>query len=210
MNILTKYLRQIIKQGVIGFCIIFSALTLVQAQEGTPSNTKTAYVSDDLTIFMHAGPGTNYRILGTINAGAEIQTTGESEKGYSEIIDDKNRVTWIETTYITTKLGLRFMVAELNEKITNSGDYVNQLDGERNELKSTIENLNQDKKNLSSQLKKVQLQLKETQSKVKNQDSKMLTQRFYNGAIVLGVGLLFGLILPRLFARRRNSMDSWS
>lgn len=210
MNILTKYLRKMIKQGVIGFFITFSALTFVQAQENTLSNTKTAYISDDLTIFMHAGPGTNYRILGTINAGAEIQTTGEADKGYSEIINDKSRVTWIETKYITTKPGLRFAAAELNEKIATSGNYANQLDGELNELKSTIESLNQDKQKLSSQLEKVQLQLKKTQSKVKNQDTTMLTQRFYNGAIVLGVGLLFGLVLPRFFARRRSSMDSWS
>lgn len=215
MSILTKNLKQVMKQGVIGFFITFFALTFVQAQENVSSQSvlskgKQAYISDDLTIFMHAGPGTNYRILGTINAGAAIKTTGKFEKGYSEIINDKNRVTWVEKKYITSKPGLRFVIAELNEKIANSGDYTNQLDGELNELKSSLEIFKQDKKKLSTQLNKVQKQLKATQSKVKEQDTKILTQRFYNGAIVLGVGLLLGLILPRLFARRRSSMDNWS
>jgi len=215
MSILTKNLRKKIKQGVIGFFITFSAFTVVQAQEeALPENSlskgKQVYISDDLTIFMHAGPGTNYRILGTINAGAKIQTTGKSDKGYSEIVDDKKRVTWVETKYITLKPGLRFVVTELNRKVVTSSDYTNQLDGELNELKSSVEILNQDKNKLSSQLKKVEKQLKETQSKVKDQDTKVLTQRFYNGAIVLGVGLLLGLVLPRFFARRRSSMDSWS
>lgn len=209
MNILTKYLRQIIKQAVIGFFIIFSALTFVQAQE-TSSDNKQAYISDDLTIFMHAGPGTNYRILGTINAGTQIQTTGKSDKGYSEIVGEKNRISWVETKYITTKPGLRFILADLNGKLASASDYNAQLDGEINDLKSNIELLTQDKKKLTSQLEKVQLQLTQTQSKVKNQDSKMLSQRFYNGAIVLGVGLLLGLILPRVFARRRSAMDNWS
>ncbi len=210
MSILTKYTKQIIKQCIIGFFILFSIFTLVQAQENKSLNNKQAFISDDLTIFMHAGPGTNYRILGTINAGAEIQTTGKTDKAYSEIIDDKNRITWVETKYITIKPGLRFVVAKLNKKITGSSDYTSQLDGELNELKSSVEILTQNKNKLSSQLKKVQLQLKETQSKVKNQDSKILTQRFYNGAIVLSFGLLLGLVLPKLFARRKSSMDSWS
>lgn len=205
MSTLTKYLRQIIKVGV----ITFFTLTFVQAQENELPETKQAYISDDLTIFMHAGPGTNYRILGTINAGAAIQTTGQSEKEYSEIVDDKKRLTWVETKYITNKPGLRFVIAELNEKIATSNNYVNQRDGELNELKSSVEKLNQDKEKLSSQLEKVQLLLTKTQSKVKNQDDEILTQRFYNGAIVLGVGLLCGLLLPRIFTRRRNSMDNW-
>ncbi len=205
MNISSKLVKNIFKQNIISFFILFSFAFITQAQEN-----QQAYISDDLTIYMHAGPGTNYRILGTINAGAAIQITGKSENSYNEIIDEKSRITWVETKYITNSPGLRFVVAELNGKITNNSDYTSQLDGEVNELKSSIEILSQDKRKLSSQLKKVQLQLKETQSKVKNQDTKILTQRFYNGAIVLGVGLIFGLILPRFFARRRSNMDSWS
>jgi SH3 domain protein len=159
---------------------------------------------------MHTGPGTNYRILGTINAGSEIKITGKSEKGYSEIIDNKNRNTWIETKYLTTKPGLRFVVAELNGKIASSSDYTNQLDGEVNQLRSSVEILTKEKNKLLTQLKQVERQLKTTTSKVKDQDTKILTQRFYNGAIVLSVGLLLGLILPRFFARRKSSMESWS
>jgi len=210
MSILIKNLKQLVKQSGLVFFITLFTLPCVQAQESVLSKGRQAYISDNLTIFMHAGPGTNYRILGTINAGAEINTTGKSEKGYSEIIDEKNRITWVETKYISNEAGLRFVVAELNDKIASSNSYTNQLDGELNELKNSVESLNQDKKQLSTQLAKTQAQLKETQSKVKDQDTKILTQRFYNGAIVLGVGLLLGLILPRLFARRRSSMDSWS
>ncbi len=210
MNILNKNLIQIIKQSVIGFFIFFSVLSFAQAQEESTSEANQAYISDDLSIYMHAGPGTNYRILGTIIAGAQIQITGKLEKEYSEIIDDKGRLTWVETKYVSSKPGLRFVVAELNGRIATNSGYTNQLDGEVNLLKSSIETLSQEKLRLSTQLEKVQGQLQETQSKVKDQDTKILTQRFYNGAIVLGVGLFLGLVLPRLFARRRSSMDSWS
>ncbi|MFT6249716.1 MAG: SH3 domain protein, partial [Cognaticolwellia sp.] len=104
----------------------------------------------------------------------------------------------------------RYVVAELNAKIANSSDYTNQLDGEVNQLRSSVEILTKDKNELLTQLKQVEQQLKITVSKVKDQDTKILTQRFYNGAIVLVIGLFLGLIVPRFFARRRSSMDSWS
>lgn len=210
MKIYSQVVKQKIQQIFITFTILLCAVISAQAQEARSSKNQQGFISDDLSIYMHTGPGTNYRILGTIIAGTEIKITGKSEKGYSEIIDDKSRNTWIETKYLSTKPGLRFVVDELNGKIANSSDYTNQLDGEVNELRSSVEILTKDKNKLLTQLKQVERQLKITTSKVKDQDTKILTQRFYNGAIVLSVGLLLGLILPRFFARRKSSMDSWS
>lgn len=210
MKIISLGVKQKIKQIFISFAILFCTVLSVQAQETNSSQDKQGFITDDLTIYMHAGPGTNYRILGTINAGAQVKISGKSDKGYSEITDDKNRVTWVQTKYLNTKPGLRFVVAELNNKITNNNDYTNQLDGEVNQLRSSVEILTKNKDKLLVQLKQVEQKLKLTESKVKDQDTKILTQRFYNGAIVLGVGLLLGLIIPRFFARRRRSMDSWS
>ena len=210
MKIYSQVVKQKIQQIFITFTILLCAVISAQAQEARSSKNQQGFISDDLSIYMHTGPGTNYRILGTIIAGTEIKITGKSEKGYSEIIDDKSRNTWIETKYLSTKPGLRFVVDELNGKIANSSNYTNQLDGEVNELRSSVEILTKDKNKLLTQLKQVERQLKITTSKVKDQDTKILTQRFYNGAIVLSVGLLLGLILPRFFARRKSSMDSWS
>jgi SH3 domain protein len=210
MKISSQVAKQKIKQIVLSLTILLCATLSTQAQETNSSNNKRGYISDDLSIYMHTGPGTNYRILGTIKAGTEVKRTGKSEKGYSEIIDDKNRNAWVEKKYLTTKPGLRFIVAELNGKIAISSDYTNQLDGEANQLRSSVELLSKDKKKLLTQLKQVEQQLKITTNKVKDQDTKILTQRFYNGAIVLGVGLILGLIIPRFFARRKSSMDSWS
>lgn len=171
--------------------------------------SQLGYISDDLTIFMHSGPGTNYRILGTINAGAQIQTTGNESNDYSEITDDKNRITWVETKYISQQPGLRFVVADLNGKLASNTDYSTKLDGELNEVKNTLNLLSKEKEKLQTEFKQVQQQLEQAESKVKDQDTNIKKQWFFNGAIVLGVGLILGLILPRFFARRRSSMDSW-
>ena len=193
--------------AVIAISLASSLFFNAQAAE---NDYKPGYISDDLFIYMHAGPGTNYRILGTIIAGSEIKITGSQDNGYSEIIDDKGKATCVETKYVTTQAGLRFVVADLNSKIAASSDFTSQLDGQVNELKSTVNSLTQDKKKLSAELAQLADTLAKTRTKIKGQDLDIQKKWFFNGAMVLGVGLILGLILPRLFARRRGSMDSWS
>lgn len=194
--------------------LAFLAITLTSSffisAQAADNNYKQGYISDELFIYIHTGPGKKYRILGTITAGSKVQITGAADDGYSEIIDNKDRTAWVESKYVTTQPGLRFVVAELNGKIATSSDYSNQLDGEVNELKSKVNLLTNDKKKLSAELKKLTTTLEKTQTKIKDQDTNIKKQWFFNGALVLGVGLILGLILPRFFTRRRGSMDSWS
>jgi len=133
MNIRSTSFKQTIKHNIISFFVLFITAFSLQAAESSQG-----YISDDLTIFMHAGAGTNYRILGTITAGTQIQITGKSSNDYSEIIDDKDRTAWVETKYITSQAGLRYVVADLNSKLANTSDYTAQLDGKMNELKSAV------------------------------------------------------------------------
>jgi len=196
--------------NVIALLAITLSSSLFVPAQAAENNYKQGYISDELFIYMHAGPGTNYRILGTIIAGTEVKITGSEDNGYSEIIDNKNRPTWVESKYVSTQAGLRFTVAELNGKIASSSDFTSQLDGEVNELKSKVNLLTNDKNKLATELKKVTATLAETKTKIKDQDTNIKKQWFFNGAIVLGLGLLLGLILPRLFARRRGSMENWS
>lgn len=191
------------------FAITLSSSLFLSAQ-AAGNNYKQGFISDELFIYMHAGPGTNYRILGTIIAGTKIKITGSKDNGYSEIIDDKNRATWVESKYVTRKAGLRFVVAKLNGKIATSSDFTSQLDGEVNELKSKVNLLTNDKKKLSTELKKLTTTLAKTRTKIKDQDTNIKKQWFFNGALVLGVGLILGLVLPRFFNRRRGAMENWS
>ena len=196
--------------NVIAFIAITLSSSLSLSVQAAENNYKQGYISDELFIYMHAGPGTNFRILGTVIAGSDIKITGKVENGYSEIIDNKDRATWVESKYVTTQAGLRFVVDKLNEEISTSNNFTSQLDGEVNELKSKVNLLTNDKKALSIELKKLTDTLIQTQAKIKDQDTDIKKQWFFTGALVLGIGLILGLILPRFFARRRGSMDSWS
>ncbi|NQY48666.1 MAG: TIGR04211 family SH3 domain-containing protein [Colwellia sp.] len=196
--------------NVIAFLAITLSSLLFSSAQAAENNYKQGYISDELFIYMHAGPGTNYRILGTVIAGSEVKITGSQDNGYSEIIDDKNRATWVESKYVTTQAGLRFIVAELNGKIATNSDFASQLDGEVNGLNSQVTLLTSDKKKLTAELKQLTTTLAETRTKIKDQDTNIKKQWFFNGALVLGIGLILGLILPRFFTRRKGAMESWS
>ena len=182
------------------------APTFSFAQEATKPN---AFISDELFIYMHAGAGKNYRILGTINSGSEITLTGNEGNGFSEIIDPKNRKTWVETQYISTTPSLRNVIVELNSKLTDNNKTLVNTENLLASAKSEVEQLSNDKATLTKQAKQLKAELVEVKSKLKHQDQEILLQWFFNGAIVLGVGFLFGIILPRFTGKKRQS-SSWS
>lgn len=190
------------------FTLVFAVLITAISMQAK-ANVE-GYITDDLTIFMHSGPGTNYRIIGTINAGAKLHTTGKTSSGYSEIVDEKKRIAWVETEHVTRQPGLRYVVDDINEQLTNYKNSSVEFDGEINQLKSDVSLANQENNKLQAELKTIQQQLAQTQSKLKDQDTSVKREWFFNGAVVLGLGLLLGLILPKFFARRRSSsMAKW-
>ena len=177
--------------------------------EDAPSNLVTGYISDDLFIYMHSGAGNNYRILGSINSGTEVKVTGNNENNYSEIIDEKNRNVWVESKYVSPKPGLRFVIAELNERLANTTSNTDSMSEELTEARNTIEKLSEEKSLLNNEISELNKTLISTRSQLKDQDTNIKKEWFFNGAIVLIIGLILGLIIPRLTARRKGSMDNW-
>ena len=176
----------------------------------TPEDTlNSAFISDDLFIYIHSGPGTNYRILGTVNSGEEIKVTGEQQNDYSQIVDSKNRSAWVETKYLSNTPGLRFSIAELNGKLASTEEFSQQMDSQLNTANSEISQLTEQSKQLTNELDVLKKQLATSQSKLSNQDMDIKKEWFFNGAIVLFIGLVVGLIIPHISFRKKSSMDSW-
>ncbi len=195
------------KQLIAFLMLSVSFFSNAQEQE---NNYSDGYISDDLFIYMHAGPGTNYRILGTVNAGTQIKVTGEADNGYAQIIDDKGRQTWIESKYISDKPGLRFVVAELNTQLANASDIEQNSNAQLSRAQETIADLREKNTQLNEHAAKLNNDLSEAQLALKSQDIDIQKEWFFNGAIVLFIGLLLGIVLPRISMKKRSSMDSWS
>jgi SH3 domain protein len=133
----------------------------------------------------------------------------QDENNYTEIIDDKNRNVWVESKYVSPKPGLRFVIAELNEKLANTTSNSDNMSEALSQARNTIENLNSEKAKLNNEISQLNKTLITTRSKLKDQDTNIKKEWFFNGAIVLVIGLVLGLIIPRLAGRRKGSMDNW-
>jgi SH3 domain protein len=192
------------------FIFVLLSLSYTAFAEDNAISGSQGFISDDLFIYVHAGSGKNYRILGTMNAGTEIQLTGLSENGFSQVLNEKGNPVWVEHQYLTKKAGLRFVVAELNAQLARATDLNKQLDSQLNSAKAHVSNLNGDSSLLNNEISALKKQLITTQSKLKTQDTDIQKQWFFTGAIVLGIGLILGLILPRLGGgRKRGSTENW-
>ena len=61
--------------------------------------TETAYVSDDVNL--RTGPGLDYRVVQVLSPNTEVELTGVTENGYSQVsIDGTQR--WISTAYLSS------------------------------------------------------------------------------------------------------------
>lgn len=196
--------------SVFSFILLTLTFPFLAYGEETSPKTEQAFITDELFVYMHAGSGNNYRILGTLNAGSQIKLTGLSENDYSQILDETNKKTWIESKYITEQAGLRFVVAELNAQLAGATELNGQLDSQLNNVKANTSNLNDKNSLLNSEIATLKNQLATSQAQLKSQDTDVQKQWFFTGAVVLGIGLVLGLIIPRLGGRRRGAnMDNW-
>lgn len=201
---------------LMSLCFLYFLLLPVNnvlAQEIAPtestSNQQQAYIIDDLYIFMRSGAGPQYRLLGSITAGTQVTLLEAVQNDYQKIIDDKGRTGWVEVKYLQKNPGLRYVIAELNAQLADKDEQIHKLKSTVATKDSQLTKLTASTAQLTQQLKQVTKQLSSAQSALEQQDTTIQKQWFFNGAIVLGVGLILGLILPRLGGRRRTSMESW-
>lgn len=189
--------------------LIYLFLSLpVFAQEDTV-NATPGYISDDLFIYTHSGPGNNYRIVGTINSGVEVTITGKQKNDYSEIINEQKKAVWVESKNVSTTPGLRHVVAQLNEKMAALSEKSTTIQVQASEKTSQILTLSEENLKLNNEVIELQKALANVKSKLKDEDTNIKKQWFFNGAIVLGLGLILGLVIPRIGGRKRSDMSSW-
>ena len=191
------------------FVALLLSTSLFSFAEEANISTTPGYISEDLIVYMHTGAGKNYRIQGTVNSGEQVQLTGNTNNDYSEIITDKDRTGWVESKHVSEKPGMRYVIADLNEQLASLQAEKSTVSNQLTDAINEIDTLKSERSDLQNSISALNMDLTQTKSQLKNQDTDIKKQWFFNGAIVLGIGLLFGLILPRLFSKRKAQMENW-
>jgi SH3 domain protein len=191
------------------FCqwlFLFSLLLCVFAVKAQTSATP-AFISDNLVVYLHSGPGNQYRIVGTLTAGSSVLRLAE-EEGYVQVQTEDNRSGWLPKEHLSLTPGLRAQLAELQSRFEQQSVRLTELEQDSGQGQQVVQRLTLERDQALAELE----QLKRTNERLSNeldaQQASFWQQPMVLGGAILLFGLLFGLILPKLVPQRRNS-DRW-
>ncbi len=196
---------------VISLLVLLAVPASAQMDPGTSGEESeaTRYISDNLFIYRHAGPGTNYRILGSFSAGTAVTQLGVSEDGsYIELVDANGRSGWVDANFVTDTPSIRLRLPELEQaaeqnqiQLQASQDRVNQLEQEMLELE-------RQKQILENRLAQQQQELASAQQvNASLQKEQRLDWYLKGGGAAIGA-LLLGVLLTYLPKKRKRN-DQW-
>jgi SH3 domain protein len=199
------------KHIVLLFLCIASSLLSVQslAQEPNDSEGETRYISDDLFTYLHAGPGRNFRILGSVVAGTPVTLLQEdTEKNFVEIIDDKQRTGWVDAEFINESRSVRSLVPGLQQQVETTKKTIVQQRESNDLLNQQIADLTSQNTNLKKKLSDAVKENAKTTQTLADYDQTAQMEWFTRGGIVAVISLLLGIILTYLPKKRRRN-DNW-
>lgn len=186
-----------------------SSLFALQDEPVSSATDAEAFIADDLYVFMHAGPGRNYRILGSIVAGVPItilQTN--TEKEFSEVKDTDGRTGWVENQYISKQLSRRVQLPLINQQLVDSQQKNQQLTSRLATITEQLESARQDIAELTESNSNLLQQNTQFQETLDNVETDTYFKYFTYGGMVAGGGVLLGILLTFMPKRRRRE-DNW-
>lgn len=202
------------KLGLI--CFTFVSFTLSWASHGEDKR----YISDELSTYIHSGPGNQYRIIGTLNAGDDVSVLSINESaGYAQIRDAKDRTSWIPLNQLSQTPSLRIRVPELEKQVQDLTARLSNIDGDWNKRTADMQQkvsasdniitgLRNENQDLKNQLIVAQKKVEAANVQLDDKQRTIILQWFLYGGGVAGVGLLLGLLLPHLIPSRKKN-DRW-
>ncbi|WP_080230411.1 TIGR04211 family SH3 domain-containing protein, partial [Salmonella enterica] len=194
------------KLRLIGLTLLALSATAVSHAE------ETRYVSDELNTWVRSGPGDNYRLVGTVNAGEEV-TLLQSDANYGQIKDSSGRTAWIPLKELNTTPSLRTRVPDLENQVKTLTDKLNNIDTTWNQRTadmqqkvaqsdSVINGLKEENQKLKNELIVAQKKVSAANLQLDDKQRTIIMQWFMYGGGVLGIGLLLGLVLPHMIPSR--------
>lgn len=178
------------------------------------------YVSDELNTWVRSGPGNNYRLVGTVNAGEEVallQVNNDTQ--YGQIRDSNGRTAWIPLKELGETPSLKIRVPDLEKQVKTLTDKLSNIDGTWTQRTadmqkkvaasdSVINTLKEENQKLRNELIVAQKKVNAANLQLDDKQRTIIMQWFMYGGGVLGAGLILGLVLPHLIPSRKRK-DRW-
>lgn len=188
---------------------LLSILAMMLVSSTLMAAEQTRYISDNVYTFIHGGPGTQYRILGSVEAGQPVTYLGEMQNDYAKVVDHKGREGWVDSKMLDSGKSFRVQLPEVQaelakvkadlESITNESDSSAQL---IRQLRSQLANAEESLAKASSERDSATREL----TRLKNDERFELMKQ---GGMIAGIGVLIGVILVYLPRPRRRQKNRW-
>ncbi|MDD4862707.1 MAG: TIGR04211 family SH3 domain-containing protein [Alishewanella agri] len=166
-----------------------------------------AFISDNLVVYLHSGPGNQYRIVGTLTAGSEVIKLAEQD-GYVQIQIDETRSGWIPKENLSFTPGIRSQLTDLQSRFEQQSVRLTELEQLSSEGQQALQRLTLERDQAQAELEQLKRSNERFSKELDAQQASFWQQPMVLGGAILLFGLLFGLILPKLIPQRRNS-ERW-
>jgi len=199
------------------FLILFFSIALfpfyLSAQSSSPNTSvpdedqQIRYISDELFIFLHAGPGRDFRIVGSINAGTTISLLQvDREPGYAQIQDDRERTGWVESKFVSREPSNRVALAEANDRIETQQEEIKAMQARMDSAIDDFARAEEQKIALNRSLTKTLEQNAELERRIaqKGRSDQMLW--FTRGTVLALISVVVGYFLG-LFGRKKSKSN---
>ena len=190
--------------------VLFSVIGLAFAGSAIAQDSaKPAFISDALFVYLHSGPSNQYRIIGTVNAGQSVTYLSEdSETGYTQIQYEGNKTGWLPKEYVTYTPGLVSQLETLKADFAQTNEKLLATEQQRDELNSRLNQAVAERQTALEQLEQANRAYEQLKLQAEATQTSIWQKPMVLGSMILLAGLIFGLILPMIFPKRRDS-ERW-
>ncbi|HSG52984.1 MAG TPA: TIGR04211 family SH3 domain-containing protein [Rheinheimera sp.] len=190
--------------------VLFSVIGLAFAGSAIAQDSaKPAFISDALFVYLHSGPSNQYRIIGTVNAGQSVTHLSEdSETGYAQIQYEGNKTGWLPKEYVTYTPGLVSQLETLKADFAQTNEKLLATEQQRDELNSRLNQAVAERQTALEQLEQANRAYEQLKLQAEATQTSIWQKPMVLGSMILLAGLIFGLILPMIIPKRRDS-ERW-
>jgi SH3 domain protein len=188
--------------------LCFSLFSAAQTASNAEKNQqKIRYISDELSIFLHAGPSRNFRIVGSINAGSQVGFLQENnDAGFTQVQYDGERTGWVESKFLSSDPSIRLSLQTAESELNMLQQESSKMRKDMNAALSDFKEADSQKESLNQRLTDSLQQQAELEKRIEKQARSDKMEWFTRGSIVALISLFIGYLMG-LFGRKRKSSN---
>ncbi len=195
------------KHSITALCL--SALFASVSISSWAEDQSSYFISEELFTYIHSGPSSQYRIIGSVTSATPVEKLATSDDGeFIQIRDDKGREGWVRSETLAQGTTRDEKIAHLQQQVEQLTSDAQLEQQDKQKHRQTLSKLESTVAEQQEQLAQVTRERDLIQQKLAGYQDEIKLKWLLNGGVVAGGGVLLGLIVSFLGGKRKRR-DSW-